>query len=269
MLPARRLCLQGFLVIVLAHSAAAQEGSTLLTTLWVVQHVEVEPTREAQFEAAWRARALAARQAKIAPPCAWFVSKGVLAVGKFDVAFPVGSFSDLNHPETPCREALERAAGREKTAEWDVQEQQAIRQVRQTVTILVPELGYAPKQGASVEAPVGYLHYGVDYVKPAMLPQYRRVISEFSKALEKISHPIGYEVYEVLYGATHSFVFLWRKESAEQHHRTHDLPRYVLEALGPEGLARLGKEWRECLWDFESYGRIPRPELSYFSESAP
>ena len=114
----------------------------------------------------------------------------------------------------------------------------------------------------------GFLHMGVDYVKPGMTEQYYRVIREFRNALAKINHPFGYQVYRVVFGGKQAYVFVWPNDSAEQYYRVNQLPRLVTQAIGPEGAAKMGKEWRECLWKFEMNDRRPRPELSYLPVAA-
>ncbi len=251
-----------FLFAVLAAvGVQAQSSSSDKRLLWVVQRIQVEPTLEGQFEAVWRERAEAARKAGLDNSSRWYVHKGILTVGKYETALQIDSFNDLDQPEAGWRKPLEKAVGREMMAAWDARERATIRNVVTVVGVQVPELSYEPATPAP--GPYRYIHFGVDYVKPAMLDQYRRVILKFREALTKIGHPHGFRVFETLYGESHAFAFVWPKASAEDHHRTHDLAQYVVKAFGQEEAVRMGREWRECLWDFESYGRQPLPELSF------
>ena len=162
----------------------------------------------------------------------------------------------------------QRAIGKPLLEEFEMREAFAIRTIQNTISVYVDELSYRPEESGMTNLAPGFLHMGVDYVKPGMTEQYYRVIREFRNALSKINHPFGYKVYRVVFGGKQAYIFVWPTDSAEQYYRVNQLPRLVTQAIGPEGAAKIGREWRECLWKFEMFDRRPQPELSYLPVAA-
>ncbi len=248
-----------------AEGTKAEASATDPPTLWVIRHFQVEPTKVVQFEEALGEIAKGFEQANLGPEYTWLTSSGYLSVGDYRVMYALRSFADLDRQDA-WRKPVETVLGKAKLAELERQEASAIRTVKTVVSRHVEELSYRPKESALAGRPAGFVHVGVDYVRPSQLEQYMAVIKRFRNALASINVPFSYDVYEVLLGSEQVFMFAWPTETADQYYRSISLPRFLMEALGREATVKLGNEWRECLWKFEMYDLRPLPELSYIPE---
>ena len=266
----RSLILVTLMSFVLGSTVSAQNGAPDQEgpKLWVVQNIQVEPTMEVQFEETLREKAEAFKQARLGVNYMWSVSRGYLSVGDYWVIRPLKSFADLDHLQGEWVLRAQRAIGKTKLDDLETREAAAIRTIQNTISVHVAELSYRPEEPGMTNPVPGFLHMGVDYVRPGMTEQYYRVIRDFRNALAKINHPFGYQVYRVVFGGKQAYIFVWSNDSAEQYYRVNQLPRLVTQALGPEGAAKMGREWRECLWKFEMFDTRPRPELSFLPVSA-
>lgn len=228
--------------------------------LWVVQQIQVEPTKEDEFEAALRGKAQAYTQARLGAEHLWVVSSR--PVGHYTLSSPIGSFADLDRRKLTTT-TVEQSVGKAKLDELEQKQAAAIRTVQNTIFTQAEELSYYPKKSAMTNAAPGFYHWTIDYVKPGLLAPYKESIQEFRAALDKADHPLAVEVYELLFGGESAFVFAYPADSAEQHYTLNKFGQVIAKAVGREGAGKIYEKWRACLWKFEALDNHPRPELSY------
>lgn len=224
--------------------------------LWVLHRIEVAPAQQPAFEAVWRERAGAARQAGLDASSHWYLYKE--DGGRYAFAVQVDSFNDLDQPQAGWRKPLERAVGAAAMAAWDARERAATHSAAAVVALRLPDLSYEPP---APDAAAGvHFQFTFHYVRPDRLEAYRRVLLRFREALARTRYPHRFDVFEMLYGEAQAFALVGPESGAGASHE-----ELLVRAFGPQQGAGIAREWRECLRGTKSIERQLMPELSFFS----
>lgn len=239
-----------------AQDKAANQPAPKLS---IIHFDQVEPAMAEQYEDAVRGFVEAFRQAKLGPEWSWFTSNSPEFT--YALSFPLKSYAELDR-EKEQEKQLEAAIGKAKLEELDKKAAATIRTHHSVILQDVEEWSYSPEKSALTKPVPGYLHVEVEWVKPGMTEQYKQVIKQFRDALVKIKHPFGYEAHRVVFGEP-SYVYVWAADSPEQFYQGNKIDQMMTQALGKEAADKLYKQWRECLWKYETADAQPRPDLSY------
>ncbi|MBI3950887.1 MAG: hypothetical protein HY314_10595 [Acidobacteria bacterium] len=256
----RILILMALLVPFIVISASAQNTAKMQETpkLWVVHFDQVEPAMAEQYEDAARGFVDAFKQAKLGREWMWYTS--VSPEFTYTLVFPLKSFADLGREEEHDKQ-LEAAIGKAKLDELDKKAAAAIRTHHSVILRDIEEWSYRPEKSALTKPVPGFLHIEMDWVRPSMMEQYKSAIKQFRDALAKVKHPFGFDAHRVLFGEP-SYVYVWFADSAEQFYQGNKIDQVMYQAVGKEAADRLYKQWRECLWKYQTADEYTRPDLS-------